>query len=121
MRNFKNLLVWNKSYLLTLEIYKITKSFPKEELYSLTSQLRRSSHSISTNISEGCGRNTKRDLVRFLDMAMGSACETENSLLLSKDLHYIDEAQYNNLNFNLEEVKKMLASYIVKTKQNSDF
>src|SRR5688500_19694656 len=85
MKDFRQLKVWEKAHQVALAIYKATKEFPKEELYGLTSQIRRASMSIPTNISEGCGRNTDAEFARFLQIAMGSASETEYQLLLSHD------------------------------------
>jgi four helix bundle protein len=89
MKNFKELKIWQRSHQLVLDIYLITKSFPKEEVYGLTSQIRRSCSSIPTNIAEGCGRNSDAELNRFLVIAMGSASELEYQLILIKDLGYI--------------------------------
>ena len=110
MKDFRQLQVWAKSHQLALAIYKITKEFPKEELYGLTSQIRRSSTSIPTNIAEGCGKYTDADFARFLQIAMGSASETEYQLLLSHDLGFLNTEQYNVLNADVTEVKRMLAS-----------
>jgi len=85
MKDFRQLKVWEKSHLLALAFYKATKDFSKEELYGLTSQMCRASMSIPTNIAEGCGRNTDADFARFLQMAMGSASETEYELILAKN------------------------------------
>ena len=112
MRDFRKLSVWTKSHQLTLRVYKATRNFPKEELYGLTSQLRRSASSIAANITEGCGRDTPADFVRFLQIAMGSASETEYHLLLAKDLGYIPETEYALLESDIIEVKRMLASFI---------
>ncbi|RZK12827.1 MAG: four helix bundle protein, partial [Flavobacterium sp.] len=90
MRDFKKYDIWQLSHLLTLEIYKVTSHFPKEEIYGLTSQIRRAATSIPTNISEGCGRNSDKEFNYFLNIALGSANETEYLLILSKDLQYID-------------------------------
>jgi four helix bundle protein len=114
MRDFKELKVWQKSHGLTLAVYKATKTFPKEELYSLTSQLRRSSASISANIAEGCGRKGEAELARFLQIAMGSACELEYHLLLSHDLGFLKTHDYQQLVNELTEVKRMLATFIKK-------
>ena len=94
MKDFRQLKVWEKSHQLALAIYKATKEFPKEELYGLTSQIRRSSMSIPTNIAEGCGRNTDADFARFLQMAMGSASETEYQLILARDLEFLPKDSY---------------------------
>jgi four helix bundle protein len=112
MKDFRQLKVWEKSHQLALAIYKATKEFPKEELYGLTSQIRRASMSIPTNIAEGCGRNTDAEFARFLQIAMGSASETEYQLLLSHDLGFLNKEQYDKLNIDVTEVKRMLASLL---------
>ncbi len=93
MRDFKKYDIWKLSHELTLEIYLITKTFPKDEIYGLTSQIRRSSSSIPTNISEGCGRDSDLEFNRFLTIALGSANETEYLIILAKDLAYINDSQ----------------------------
>ena len=110
MKDFRQLKVWEKSH--QLAIYKATKEFPKEELYGLTSQIRRASMSIPTNIAEGCGRNTDADFAGFLQMAMGSASETEYQLLLSYDLGFLNKEQCDKLNIDVTEIKRMLASLL---------
>jgi four helix bundle protein len=115
MRDFHDLKVWEKAHTLTLEVYRATRTFPQEERYGLTSQLRRSVASVPANISEGCGRDGDAELRRFLQIAMGSAAETEYHLLLARDLLYLDEALYQGLNDQTCEVKRMLASLIRKT------
>jgi four helix bundle protein len=112
MKDFRQLKVWEKSHQLALAIYKATKEFPKEELYGLTSQIRRSSMSVPTNIAEGCGRNTDADFARFLQMAMGSASETEYQLILARDLDFLPNDSYEQLHNEVEEVKRMLASLL---------
>ena len=112
MKDFRQLTVWGKAHQLALAIYKATKEFPKEELYGLTSQIRRASMSIPTNIAEGCGRNTDADFARFLQMAMGSASETEYQLILARDLEFISNENYERLHNDVEEVKRMLASLL---------
>ena len=112
MKDFRQLQVWDKAHQLALAIYKITKEFPKEELYGLTSQIRRASMSIPTNIAEGCGKYTDADFARFLQIAMGSASETEYQLLLSHDLGFLNSEQYSVLNADITEVKRMLASLL---------
>ena len=97
MQDFHKLKVWEKAHAVALEIYTVTKQFPKEENYGLTSQLRRSAASIPTNIAEGCGRGTQKELAQFLQIAMGSACEVEYLLLLSHELEYIAESEFENL------------------------
>ena len=116
MKDFKDLKVWKRSHDLTLSVYKATATFPREELYGLTSQIRRASASIPTNIAEGCGRNTDNELARFLEIAMGSASELEYLLRLSNDLNFLDKAKSDELDTTVIEIKKMLASLIVKIK-----
>ena len=88
-KSFKDLIVWQKSYQLVLEIYKITKEFPKEEIYALAQQMRRASVSIPSNISEGYGRQCNKEYMQFLAMSYGSLCELETQYLLAIDLKYI--------------------------------
>lgn len=114
MQNYKELKVWQKSHQLTLSIYKASTAFPKEELYALTSQIRRSSSSIPANIAEGCGKNSGPDLANFLNIALGSANETEYHLLLAKDLGYLSLETYGELDNKINEVKAMLISLINK-------
>lgn len=112
MRNFKALEVWKKSHLLTLAVYKATSSFPQSELFGLTSQTRRASASIPANIAEGCGRSGQKELVRFLNIAMGSASELEYHLLLAHDLSLLADPTYSGLTRDLVEVKRMLGGFI---------
>jgi four helix bundle protein len=113
MRDFKKYDIWQLSHSLTLEIYKITSTFPKEEVYGVTSQIRRASASIPTNISEGCGRNSDKEFNQFLNIALGSSCETEYLLILSKDLNYIDVEIFNKLNIEINSIKSKI--YKLKT------
>ena len=114
MKDFKELKVWRKAHKLTLAVYKDTRSFPKEELYGLTSQIRRSASSIPANIAEGCGRSGDAELHRFLNIALGSASELQYHLLLSHDLGFLDELTYDPLADEVSEIKRMLASFIRK-------
>ncbi|HQP91125.1 MAG TPA: four helix bundle protein, partial [Candidatus Omnitrophota bacterium] len=95
VKSFKDLKVWKSSYQLALAIYEITKNFPKEEIYGLVSQMRRSSVSVPSNIAEGYSRKGRPEYVRFLSIAYGSLSELETQILLSKDLKYIDEEKFN--------------------------
>ncbi|MNF25162.1 hypothetical protein D3C85_90530 [compost metagenome] len=108
MRDFKKYGVWQLSHSLTLRLYKITSIYPKEELYGLTSQIRRASSSIPTNISEGCGRNSDKEFNQFLNIALGSANETEYLLLLSKDLNYISTELYEPLEKEINMIKSKI-------------
>ena len=92
MKDFKELKVWSKAHELTVAIYRLTRTFPRDEIYGLTSQERRSTASIGANIAEGCGRHSDGELARFLQIARGSASETEYHLLLAKDLRFLSEA-----------------------------
>lgn len=116
MQNYKDLKVWEKAHLFTLEVYKATKCFPKEEMYGLTSQLRRASSSIAANIAEGCGKNTKNDFARFLNISLGSANEAEYFILLSKELGFISNEEYEILFKQVNEVKAMLIVLISKVR-----
>ena len=106
MKDFRDLKIWSRSHQLTLQVYELTRSFPKEEIYGLVSQIRRSASSIPTNIAEGCGRNTDADFARFLDTSMGSASELEYQLILSRDLAYLSLEAYETTNTELVEIKK---------------
>lgn len=103
MKDFRHLQVWEESHQLVLAVYKATKEFPREELYGLTSQIRRASMSIPTNIAEGCGRGTDPDFARFLQIAMGSASEKEYQLILAGDLGFLPNEIYERLHTNVEE------------------
>ena len=112
MRNFQELSIWQRSHLLTLKIYSVTKNFPKDEMFSIISQRRRSSSSIPTNIAEGCGRNSNREMKRFLIIATGSSSELEYQLILSRDLKYLSETIYKELQNELIEIRKMIYAFI---------
>lgn len=116
MKDYKNFTVWQKSHQLTLDVYKVLNSFPKEEMFGLISQMKRSSSSIPTNIAEGCGRNTDKDFARFLIIAFGSANELEYQFILSRDLSFINLETSEKLLLQIEEIKKMLNSLISKLK-----
>lgn len=113
-RSYKDLIVWQKSYSLTLRVYSITKKFPKEELFGLVSQLRRASVSIPSNLAEGNTRISKKDHLHFIRIAYGSGAELETQLSLSRDLGYIDEKEYTESNELLSEVMRMLNTLIVR-------
>ena len=108
MRNFKDLQVWQKSHQFTLEIYECSQTFPKAELYGLTSQIRRAASSIPTNLAEGSGRYSDKEFVRFCDIASGSASEVHYQLMLPSDLNYLTQQQFTGLEHNLIEIKRML-------------
>lgn len=110
MRDFKKLSVWQKSHQLTLAIYRSTTSYPKQEIYGLTNQMRRSASSVPSNIAEGCGRNTQSQLAYFLNIGMGSASELEYQLILSKDLGFINGQIFKEQTMQITEIKRMLTS-----------
>ncbi|MES2798042.1 MAG: four helix bundle protein [Bacteroidota bacterium] len=110
MRDFKKYEVWKLSHEFALEIYLITKAFPKEEQYGIISQIRRTSVSIPTNISEGCGRKTDNEFARFIHIATGSANEVEYLLLLSKDLNFILSDKFETLDKQINTIKRKLYS-----------
>ena len=112
MKDFKDLRVWTKAHSLTLGIYKATRGFPREELFGLTSQMRRSASSIGANIAEGSGRRSDGELTRFLHIARGSAAELEYHLLLARDLELLTEITHGLLAKQTDEVQRMLTSLI---------
>jgi len=112
LKNYRDLKVWQKSYRLCLDLYRITKKFPKEERYGLTSQIRRAAVSIPSNIAEGYGRKTTADYLRFLYIAYGSIGELETQLLLSGDLNYVNQENLKALKDGTGEVERMLKAMI---------
>jgi four helix bundle protein len=112
MKDFRTLQVWQKSHFLTVELYKETKNFPKDELYGVTSQLRRAIFSIPTNLAEGCGRGSDKDFSRFVQIALGSASEAEYLILLCGDLNYLNKDSADKFIELVNEIKKMLIALI---------
>ena len=119
MQSFRNLRVWGKAHALTLDVYKSSASFPREEMYGLTSLMRRSSASVGANIAEGCCRKGDCELARFLQIALGSASELEYHLLLARDLNFLKTPEYQPLADEATEIKRMLASLIRKLRADS--
>jgi four helix bundle protein len=117
VKDFRDLKVWQRSHQLTLAVYQATQSFPREETYGLTSQIRRACASIPANLAEGCGKNTPTDLARFSQIAMGSASELEYHLLLAHDLHYIDDPAYMALSTELVEIRRMLNVFLQRLRE----
>lgn len=115
--SYRNLIVWQKAMNLTKIVYQITKSFPKDEIYGLTSQIRRCSVSIPSNIAEGRGRNSDKEFVRFLYIALGSVYELQTQLELALSFNYI--TNFDNINDLSIEVEKMLNSLINSKKQKA--
>ena len=125
MRNYEDLQVWKKAHALTLDIYKNTRCFPGDERFGLTSQIRRSCasiganlaegcgrRSIGANIAEGCGRRSDGEIARFLQIARGSASETEYHVILARDLHYLCENDFRHLSRQADELQRMLTALI---------
>lgn len=112
MEDFKDLRVWNKAHELTLFVYQHTRSFPKEEIFGLTSRIRRSAASVGANIAEGCGRRSDGEMKRFLQIAWGSASELESHLILAKDLHLIPEETFKEMREKTFEIQRMLAGLV---------
>ena len=112
MQDFKKLDVWKRSHELTLMVYKLSTSFPREEIYGLTSQLRRSASSVPANIAEGCDRHSSLDFAHFLDIAFGSASELEYHLLLARDLGFLTATNYEEALKEVSGTKRMLTMLI---------
>jgi four helix bundle protein len=112
MRDFRELQVWGKAHALTLALYTKTRSFPKDEMYGLTAQIRRAAASIGANIAEGCGRGSDRDFAKFLQIAFGSASELQYHVLLATDLELISRSDHQQLDQSTSEVKRMLTAFI---------
>ena len=119
MQYFKNLKVWDKAHRLTLDVYRSSRSFPREEIYGLTSQMRRSSSSIGANIAEGSCRRGDKDFSRFLQIAMGSASELEYQIFLAHDLELLNTPDYQRLSSEAVEVKRMLTSLLQRLRAES--
>jgi four helix bundle protein len=119
MQNYKELKVWGKAHLLAMKIYKLTKTFPKEEQFNLTSQCRRAALSIPTNIAEGAGKFSTNDFAKFLQIALGSANEVDYLILFSHDIELINKSEFEMLTKETGEIKGMLISLIKKVRSNS--
>ena len=119
MHNFKELKVWQKSIDLTEFVYKFTSSFPKPEVYGITSQIRRAAISIPSNIAEGSGRNGDKEFIHFLAIAIGSAYETETQIIIAKRLNYLDESDFEQAINLLSEIQRMLNAFSQKLKNKT--
>lgn len=111
MHQFKNLDFWKRSRAFCSLVYQVTKDYPKDERFGLTNQLRRAAVSIPSNIAEGAAKTSKKDFNRFLEISLGSAYEVETQLLISKDLDYLTESRFTELNANLEIIIKQIRSF----------
>jgi four helix bundle protein len=114
MKDFRNLKVWEKAHLLTLAVYRASGGFPRQELFGLTSQMRRCSASIGANIAEGCGKRGNNEFQRYLQIAAGSASELDYHFLLARDLGFFDGTDYQRLAGELLQLRKMLTSLLQK-------
>ena len=109
--NFKKLEIWKRSRLFVRDIYQVSKRFPREEMYGLTSQIRRAAVSTPSNIAEGCGRNTSAQLIHFLNISIASNCEVETQLYVSYDLEYINETEMKQLTQEASEIRRMIVRF----------
>ena len=116
MKDFRQLAIWQRSHQLTLAIYKLTRTFPSDERYGVTAQLRRSMASVPANIAEGCGRDSEPELKRFLDIAHGSASEADYHLQLATDLGYLTSDEHHPLAQEIGELKRMIGAFARKLK-----
>ena len=116
MKDYKTLIVWQKSHINAVMIYNLTKKFPSEERFGITSQIRRAAVSVPTNIAEGCGKFTQRDFANYLQTSFGSAQELEYLTFLSFELEFLKQEDYDKTNKLINEVKAMLISLIGKVR-----
>ena len=117
MRDFRKYNVWHESHFFTLDIYQVTKTFPKEELFGLTSQLRRATSSIPTNFAEGCGSNSEKEFGRYLNIAIASCSEVEYLLLLTSDLKYLNLDLHQSLESKIIQIRKQIYQLRLKLNQ----
>jgi four helix bundle protein len=117
VKSHKDLYVWQKSIEFVVSIYTLTNNFPKDELYGLTSQMRRAGISISSNIAEGAARSSKKEFIKYLYIALGSSSELETHIIISKELSYISIDEYNSLLNDLSEIRMMLLGLIKSLKK----
>lgn len=117
MQNFKELKVWEKAHQFTLKVYEVTRSFPKDEVYGLTSQLKRAAFSVPSNIAEGCGKHSKNEFAHYLNIALGSANEAGYFILLAKDLTYLAADKAELFSTQINEIKAMLIGLIRKIRE----
>jgi four helix bundle protein len=119
VKDFKELRVWQKAHTLALEVYQATRSFPRDEIYGLTSQIRRAAVSVGANIAEGCGRRSDGEFARFLQIARGSASELEYHLLFARDLKLLTNDAHRDFEKKLVEVQRMLTSLVTSVAEKS--
>ncbi|HJS06092.1 MAG TPA: four helix bundle protein [Pirellulales bacterium] len=119
MKDFRDLVVWQRSHQMTLDVYAITRGFPSDERFGLVSQMRRAMMSVPNNLSEGCGCSTDLSFAQFVETSLRSACEVEYQLLLSRDLKYLDTQRWDKLHEEIVSIKRML-SQLIKTLRKGD-
>jgi four helix bundle protein len=112
MKTYRDLIAWQKAIDLVSNIYKVSTAFPKEEIYGLTNQMRRSAVSIPSNLAEGFGRNTKAEMARFANIAMGSLFELQTQIEIAKNIEYLNSDAYQYLTDATREVERILAAFI---------
>ncbi|MCP4646057.1 MAG: four helix bundle protein [bacterium] len=117
MKDFKTLKVWQVAHELVLDVYRATAAFPKEEVYGLTSQMRRAAASVPANVAEGCGRQGDAEFARFVQIAMGSASELEYHLILARDLGLLDPETYQSLTDKVVSTKRMLGKLLGRLRE----
>lgn len=118
MRDFKKLHIWQIAHQLTLDLYKLSVKFPREEMYCLTSQLRRAIASVPANIAEGCGHNSNADTAHFIQIAIGSLCETEYHVILAHDLGYIPDNDFHICSNQINGLRMKMIRYNEKIRSN---
>lgn len=116
MFDFRKLRIWQEGYELTLQVYQLTRSFPRDELFGLTSQMRRAANSVPHNIAEGCGRNSRPELLRFIVIAMGSASELESEVLVAQGLGFLETSQAEIFLEDVRRLRRMLTAYYQKVR-----
>lgn len=116
MRDFTKYGIWREAISLSVDIYKLTRRFPSEEKYGLTSQIRRASVSISSNIAEGCSRSSEKEFSRFIEISIGSLFEVKSQLFLAVELEFLDKNVFDSLNVNIDKLGKQLNSLRNKLK-----
>jgi four helix bundle protein len=119
VQDFRQLKVWQEAHAIVLDVYRWTVPFPKEELFGLTSQMRRAAVSVAANIAEGCGRGSDADFARFLQLAMGSASETEYHVMLASELGFLNHEASRQLQERIIQVKRMLGTLLRRVRQEN--
>ncbi len=119
-RNYRNIVAWQRAHAVALDVYELSRGFPREEIYGLTSQIRRAAFSVAANIAEGCGRESDKDFLRFLHISLGSLKEVEYALLLAHDLQYMETLRYEPLTIKLNQTFAALQGLIKSLKRRAD-